>query len=319
LSNEQISQENPEWSVDKIASKTGIYMRPIASEGILSSDLAYLAAEKLFENSKFEKMNIDFLLFCTQSPDYFLPTTACILQERLGLSTTIGALDYNLGCSGYIYGLILATGLISSKIAKNILLLTGETYSKIIHPKDKNCRTLFGDGASATIISNEMGIAKIGNFYFGTDGKGAENLILKNGGYRHKKLSGKDVLNDDNDYLKNDNYLFMNGNEIFNFTVKTIPELIRNTLKKENLNLNEIDLFVFHQANQYILNFIRKIMKIPEEKFYINLKNNGNTVSATIPVAIKMAITEGKIQYGYKVLVAGFGVGYSYAATILQF
>jgi 3-oxoacyl-[acyl-carrier-protein] synthase-3 len=248
-----------------------------------------------------------------------LPTTACILQERLGLSTTVGALDYNLGCSGYIYGLMLAKGLVSSKTTKNVLLLTGETYSKIIHHEDKNCKTLFGDGASATIISNEMGIAKIGNFCFGTDGRGAENLILKNGGYRHKELSGKDVRNDDTAYVRNDNYLFMNGTEIFNFTVKTIPELIKNTLEKEKINLNEIELFVFHQANQYILNFIRKIMKIPEKKFYINLKNNGNTVSATIPVAIKMAIEEGKIKQGYNVLVAGFGVGYSYGATVLQF
>jgi 3-oxoacyl-[acyl-carrier-protein] synthase-3 len=319
LTNDQISLETPEWSVDKIASKTGIFSRPVAEEEKLSSDLALCAAEKIFESGNIEKKDIDFLLFCTQTPDYFLPTTACILQDQLGLSTSIGALDYNLGCSGYIYGLSLAKSLIVSEIARNVLLLTGETYSKIIHPKDKSCRTLFGDGASATIVSSESGITGIGNFCFGTDGKGAANLILKNGAFRHRILDGTDVFDKDNDYMRNDNCLYMNGNEIFNFTCKVIPGLVEKTLKKHELEIGDIDLFVFHQANKYMLNYIKKIAKIPEEKFYINLTNTGNTVSATIPIALKKAIEEGKVKQCNKVLIAGFGVGYSYGATILQF
>jgi 3-oxoacyl-[acyl-carrier-protein] synthase-3 len=199
-----------------------------------------------------------------------------------------------------------------------VLLLTGETYSKIIHPKDKSCRTLFGDGASATIISNENGIAEIGNFCFGTDGKGAGNLIVKNGAFRHRILDGEDVFDNDSEYIRNDNYLYMNGNEIFSFTCKVIPGLVQKTLEKHELQIDDIDLFVFHQANKYMLNFIRKIIGVAEEKFYINLKDTGNTVSSTIPIALKMAVADGKIKKGFRVLLAGFGVGYSYGATVLQ-
>ena len=319
LTNEQISKENPEWSIDKIASKTGIFTRPIAKEDITSVDLAYSAAEKLFQNTRIDKNKIDFLLFCTQSPDYFLPTSACILQERLGLQKSVGALDYNQGCSGYVYGLALAKSLVYSHIADNILLLTGETYSKFINLKDKNCRSLFSDGASATLITKDCGIAKIGDFCLGTDGSGADNLIIRNGAFRNRELNGFDIYDNDGNYLRNDNFLYMNGKEIFDFAAKEIPGLVNETLKKNGIKSDEIDLFVFHQANKYMLNFIRKIMHIPEEKFFINLENTGNTVSATIPIALKQAIEDNKIKNGFRVALTGFGVGYSYGSTILQF
>jgi 3-oxoacyl-[acyl-carrier-protein] synthase-3 len=319
LTNEQISHDNPEWSIEKISAKTGILSRPIAEEGTTSADLAFFAAEKLFNNNSIEKNGIDFLLLCTQSPDYFLPTTACILQERLGLSKTIGALDFNLGCSGYVYGLALAKSLVVSHIAHNVLLLTGETYSKFINAKDKSCRSLFGDGASATLITSDGGIAAIGDFCLGTDGKGADSLIIKNGAFRNRKLDGYDIKDSDGNYFKNDNYLYMNGNEIFDFTTREIPGLINETLKKNKKSNNEIDLYVFHQANKYMLNFIRKIMHIPEENFYINLENTGNTVSSTIPIALKQAIEGGNINKGFTVIITGFGVGYSYGSTVLQF
>jgi 3-oxoacyl-[acyl-carrier-protein] synthase-3 len=311
--------QHPEWPVDKISSKTGIYHRPISSETTLSSDLAYRAAENLFKTTNFERKDIDFLLFCTQSPDYFLPTSACLLQERLGLSTNTGALDFNLGCSGYIYGLSLAKGLIHSKTAENVLFLTGETYSKFIHPKDKSNKTLFGDAASATLISAKDGLAKIGDFCLGTDGRGAENLIVRNGAFRNRHNPGRDIFDEDQVFIRNDDYLYMNGNEIFNFTLRAIPVLVEETLSRHKLNIADINLFVFHQANGYMLNFMRKKIGIPEDKFYINLANTGNTVSATIPIAIKNAMDEEKIKPNDKVLIAGFGVGYSYGATVLQF
>jgi 3-oxoacyl-[acyl-carrier-protein] synthase-3 len=319
ITNEDIASQNPEWPVDKISAKTGIYKRPVSGHDVLSSDLAYNAAERLFSSYAINRDGIDFLLFCTQSPDYFLPTTACLLQERLGLSDKIGALDYNLGCSGYIYGLSLAKGLICAHVAKNVLLLTGETYTKFIHPQDKSNKTLFGDGASATLVSAENGFAKIGDFSLGTDGRGGGNLIVKNGGFRNKALNGYDVLSDTHDFIKNDDYLFMNGNEIFSFTSKAVPVLVNDTLLQHNLELSDINLFIFHQANKYMLNFIRKIIGVSEDKFYINLTNTGNTVSSTIPIALKNAMNDGKIKQGDKVLIAGFGVGYSYGATILQF
>lgn len=319
LTNDQISLENPEWSIEKISSKTGIISRPIVSEGITSSDLAFCAARKLIEENGIEKGQIDFLLFCTQSPDYFLPTSACILQERLKLPKSIGALDYNLGCSGYVYGLSLAKSLIVAKMARNVLLLTGETYSKFINKKDKNCRSLFGDGASATLVSNDSGIASIRDFCFGTDGEGAENLIVKNGAFRHRSLNGYDITGDNNEYIKNDNSLYMNGNEIFKFTSKVIPKLINETVEKNDLKIEDIDLFIFHQANKYMLDFIRKVLNIPKERFYIYLENVGNTVSSTIPIAIKNAVGEERIKKGNNILVAGFGVGYSYGATVLEY
>ena len=190
VTNEQIVKEFPEWTVEKINNKIGIKERRIAGSNETASDLAINAANKLFANENINKNSIDFLIFCTQTPDYILPTTACIIQEQLGLNTSIGAIDINQGCSGWIYGIAVAKGLILGGLAKNVLLLTAETYSKHIHPKDKGNRTIFGDGAAATLLSTE-GIAEIGNFVFGTNGKGAENLIVKTGAARHK-----DKLND---------------------------------------------------------------------------------------------------------------------------
>jgi len=266
ITNEQLVKEFPEWSVDKIADKVGINTRFVASENETSSDLAIKAAEKLFlENPNINKEDIDFVLFCTQSPDYFLPTSACIIQNKLGLPTTCGALDFNLGCSGYIYGLSLAKGLVLGGIANNVLLLTGETYSKYLHPKDKGNRTIFGDAGSATLISTE-GFAEIGNFSLGTDGKGAENLIVKTGGLRCKSPMN-DLAFDEKANPTSSDYLYMNGSEIFNFTIEAVPELVKNTLLKNKLTNDEIEGFVFHQANKFMLNFLRKKLKINEETF----------------------------------------------------
>ena len=178
ITNELLVAEFPEWNVDKIASKIGISSRFVTAEDEFTSDIAVKAGEKLFKEYGINPNIFDMLLLCTQSPDYFLPTTACLVQNRLNLSTRAGALDFNQGCSGYIYGLALAQGLISSGLAHNILLITAETYSKYIHPKDKGNRTVFGDAASATWISSESGLAEIGCFELGTDGSGAENLIV---------------------------------------------------------------------------------------------------------------------------------------------
>lgn len=318
LTNEAINNCFPEWSADKISSKTGIYERRIADNGEFSSDMAIYAAECLFKEHQIDRKKIDFILLCTQSPDYFLPTTACILQHKLQLPTTAGALDFNLGCSGYVYGLSLAKGLISANIATNVLLITAETYSKFINSKDKSNRTIFGDAAAATLISAENGLCEIENFELGTDGSGAENLIVKNGGMRNFNKKGTNLF-EDNDFIKNDNNLYMNGGEIFKFTAQAVPLLINNLLKKNNLIMDEVDLFIFHQANEFMLNFIRKKIGIPQNKFYIHLKNCGNTVSSTIPIALSEAIKANKIKKQDKIALAGFGVGYSWAGTILNF
>jgi 3-oxoacyl-[acyl-carrier-protein] synthase-3 len=317
LSNKLINQEFPEWDIEKISSKTGINSRHISAEDEFSSDMAVKAAEKLFLEHNINRLDIDFLLFCTQSPDYFLPTTACLLQDRLSLKTTIGALDFNLGCSGFVYGLSLAKGLVAGGMAKNILLITSETYTKFIHPNDKSNKTIFGDGAAATLISSEDGFCSIGDFVFGTDGKGAENLIVKQGGIRFPVSSNNVDVSDEYGNVQNDRNLFMNGAEIFNFTIESVPKLIQTILEKSKLKMEQIDLFVFHQANKYMLNHLRKKIGITEDKFFISMEHCGNTVSSTIPIALYEAQKQKKLVDSKNLILAGFGVGYSWVACNL--
>lgn len=317
ITNEDIVKEFPEWSVEKIASKVGVNQRHVAVDNETAADLAYYAAESLFNQGKINREEIDYVLFCTQSPDYLLPTSACILQHRLGLRRDIGALDFNLGCSGYVYGLSLAKGLIAAGIASNVLLLTGETYNKHLHPKDKGNRTIFGDAGTATIISTS-GMAEIGNFCLGTDGSGAENLIIKTGGARNPQKMN-DLSFDENGNPLSSDYLFMNGSEIFTFTLDNVPPLVEETLSRNEVQKEDVGLFVFHQANKYMLNFLRKKIKIDQERFYYCLSEYGNTVSNTIPIALRNAIDDHSIQENINVLIAGFGVGYSWGGTVLRF
>ncbi len=314
--NQYLNELFPEWSVEKIASKTGIQKRHIAAADQFSSDLGAAAALNLFKEHNISPNEIDYILFCTQSPDYFLPTTACLIQSKLNIPSTAGALDFNLGCSGYVYGLGLAKGLIFAEEARNILLITAETYSKFIHPQDKSNRTIFGDAAAATLISADEGFLEIAKSSVGTDGKGANNLIVKRGALRFDKQDEQLSEIDDFGNIRNENYLFMNGSEIFNFTSEMVPLLIQETLKKNGLTVSDIDLFVFHQANKFMLNHLRKKISIPEDKFYYFIENCGNTVSSTIPIALSEAYKEGKIKGN--VLLAGFGVGYSWGGLVLK-
>jgi 3-oxoacyl-[acyl-carrier-protein] synthase III len=313
LSNEDLVKEFPEWSVGKITEKIGINKRHISAPGETAGDMAEKSARMLFLEYGINPSIVDFILLCTQSPDYFLPTTACLLQDRLGVSTTAGALDFNLGCSGFVYGLALAKGLIAGEVAKNILLITAETYSKHIHSKDKGNRTIFGDAAAATLVSTE-GFAEICQFCLGTDGKGVENLIIKTGGLRNKEKK-QDLVFEEGNPISSD-FLYMNGTEILNFTLETVPQLVRDILLKNGIEKEKIDLFIFHQANKFLMDFLRKKIAIEEEKFYYYLEKVGNTVSSTIPIALKEAQKENKL--GGNILLAGFGVGYSWAGTILR-
>ena len=315
LTNEQIAARFPEWSAEKVANKVGISERHISAEGETALDLAYEASEKLFKNNKdISKESVDFLLLCSQSVDYKLPSSSCILQHKLGLNTSCGAFDFNLGCSGYEYGLAVAKGLIVSGIAKNILLITAETYTKYIHPADKGNQTIFGDAATATIISAD-GFAEIGEFVLGTDGSGAETLIVKNGGSRNPKFDGKVSEDANGTPIWHDN-LYMDGGAIFNFTSEAVPTMVNLLLEKEDLKQDDIDLWVFHQANKYMINYLRKLMCIDKNKFFVYMDKVGNTVSSTIPIALKEAKNLDTLHGN--VLLAGFGVGLSWGATLLK-
>lgn len=317
VTNDELVKEFPEWNAEKVAAKVGIQSRRVSAKDETAGDLAYHAALKLFADYEISPEKIDFVLFCTQSPDYYLPTTACVLQEKLNIPTTAGALDYNLGCSGYVYGLSLAKGLIMGNIAKNILLLTGETYNKYIHPNDKGNRSLFGDGAAATLISTD-GIAEIADFVLGTDGKGASNLIVRTGASR-EPMRKNDYGLDEGGYILSSDYLYMNGSEIFNFTLGAVPPLVDQVLEKNNLEKDQIDMYIFHQANKFMLNTLRKVCGISKDKFYIDLEETGNTVSSTLPIALKNALDKNLFAHGNNVLLTGFGVGYSWGGCILKF
>ncbi|TVQ18091.1 MAG: ketoacyl-ACP synthase III [Bacteroidetes bacterium] len=315
LTNEELVKDFPEWSVERVASKIGIAERRVAGKEESTSDLAAAAARELFKEYNIDPKSIDYILLCTQSPDYFLPTTACLVQKMLDIPTTAGALDFNMGCSGFVYGLSLAKGLICGEIARNVLLITSEIYTKHIHPKDKINRTIFGDAAAACLISGD-GFAEIGNFSLGTDGTGAENLMVKTGGIKYPEKQN-DLTTDESGNIKSSDHLFMNGTKIFNFTLEKVPILVEETLKSNGLIKSDISLYVFHQANKYMLNFLRKKIIIEEEKFYYCMEKVGNTVSSTIPIALAEAAKENKLNGN--VLLAGFGVGYSWAGTILKF
>ena len=316
VTNEELVAEFPEWSIDKVAKKVGVYSRHIAAENETAGDMAEKAAKRLFEEYDVDPKQIDFVLLCTQSPDYFLPSTSCLLQDRLGIPTSAGALDFNLGCSGCIYGMALASGLIAGGIARNVLLLTAETYNKHIHPSDKSNRSIFGDGAAACLISTD-GFAQIGNFALGTDGSGAENLIVQTGAFRQKSKTNK-VSTDEDGHQKYDDYLYMNGTAIFNFTLDAVPAMMTEILAKNQISKEEVAYYIFHQANQFMLNTIRKVCALPSEKFYINLTETGNTVSSTVLIGLRQCLDNCTIKKGMNVMVTGFGVGLSWGGTILK-
>tara|TARA_Y100001980_G_C14556036_1_gene346163 strand:+ start:6656 stop:7672 length:1017 start_codon:yes stop_codon:yes gene_type:complete len=321
LTNDDLSNENPEWDIDKIFSKIGISKRHIASEGQTSVDLAVESGKKLLIQYPDLRDKIDYLILCTQSPDYYLPTSACIVQDRLKLNNTTGAIDVNQGCSGFVYSLGLAKGLIESDQAKNILIITSETYSKFIHPKDKSVRTIFGDAAACTLVS---GIETDDNFIsspvYGTDGSGYKSLIVPYGGMRNPNNSTKIEKTDMNNNTRTDANLFMDGKEVFLFTLKQIPKLYHTILDKEGLAPDDIDIFILHQANKFMLDSLKNKLKIPELKMHRSYQNYGNTVSSTIPIGLSIEKSKHSFNNNQTktAMLLGFGVGLSWAGTIVK-
>lgn len=308
------------WTAQKIFEKTGIRQRHVAGPDECVSDLATAACRKVLESGAVAADAVDGLLLCTQSPDYFLPTTACLVQERLGLPTSCGALDFNLGCSGFVYGLGLAKGLIETGQARNILLVTAETYSKHLHPQDKSVRTLFGDAAAAVLVSaSAEGDGSIGPFSYGTDGRGAANLIVPTGGMHRPRDPRPEEVADGSGNVRTVNNLYMNGAEIYSFTLRAVPPLVKGLLEKSGKSMEEVDLFVFHQANEFMLESLRKKIGIPKEKMPICMTDSGNTVSSTIPIALKSLENEGRLNRGMDLMLVGFGVGYSWAAAMVRY
>lgn len=316
LTNDMLIERYPDGDIVKTEQVTGIKNRYIAAENEFSSDLAVKASEKLFTEYNIDRSTVDFVIVCTQTPDYYLPSTSCIVQNALGLSTKTGALDINMGCSGYVYSLGVAKGMVDTSVAKNLLLITVDIFSKFIHPRDKANQVIFGDAATATLVTAGKGLFQLNDFVFGTDGSGAGNLIIKEGAGRNFKKTFEERTDEYGNVLC-DSYLYMNGNNVFSFTIQSVPVLVRDVIEKNGTSLDEVDHFIFHQANNFILEYLRKKIKIPAEKFIRNIEGVGNTTSSTIPLAFKDAMNAGAFKTGQKVLLVGYGVGFSWAGAIV--
>ena len=316
LDNEALSTEFPEWSVEKISAKTGIDRRHIAGPDEFSSDLATAAGRKLLDRHGIDPATIEYLIVCTQSPDYYLPSTACIVQDALGVPTTAGATDITLGCSGYIYALGLAKGLIESGQVSNVLVITADTYSKFINPADKSVRTIFGDGAAATLVTADGDPDAMTAITYGTNGAGAKSLIVPSGGLRDGVSLQPKAAPGERDLESSGHDLYMDGPDIFNFTLAVVPQSVEQILGKAGLEQDDIDLFVFHQANAFMLEHLRKKLGVPTDKFFVALNESGNTVSSTIPIALAEAVDAGALKPGMKVMLLGFGVGLSWGGLV---
>lgn len=307
----------------RLLKKTGIERRHICADNMTASDMAVHAAEKIFL-SGYAKEQIDFILYCTQSPDFPLPSTACILQNRLGLTKHCGALDFDLGCSGFVYGLGLAKGLIESGQAKNVLLLTSETYTKYIHSEDHAVRPLFGDAATATVISaveaDESGIVSM---VYGTDGSGANNLIVPVGGMRQRyQKTPLTTTTDPYGNVRTNQNLFMDGGAIMNFALEVVPNTVEEILRKTSLNREQIDYYVFHQANKFMLRSLQQLCELTDLPFWNDVTEYGNTVSNSIPIALVDMIHEMQANNVDRnlnhVMLVGFGVGLSWAGCVVD-
>jgi len=305
--NRFLAREYPRWNMDLIYAKTGIRARHVAAPHECASDLGVAAAERLLAEHQIDRSSIDWFLFCTQTPDYPLPTTACLMQERLGLPRSVGALDFNLGCSGFVYGLALAEGLIRSDQARRVLLVTAETYSKYIDPTDRSLRTIFGDGAAATLIEAAEE-PSLSSFVFGTDGSGADTLLVDDGGARapHEALKPRKRK-------RWPSRLFMDGPALVKFTLNVVPPLVDRVLEQSGWAREDVDFYLMHQATLFMLDHLRKQLRLDAELVPEALEDCGNTVSSTIPLLIDRLRTTGRLQPGKRTLLIGFGVGLSWA------
>jgi 3-oxoacyl-[acyl-carrier-protein] synthase-3 len=310
-----------ECEVNRLTRKTGIRRRHVVTMGETAADLAVKAAEKIFLQG-IDRATVDFVLLCTQSPDYFLPTTACLIQDRLGLSRSCGALDFNLGCSGYIYGLSLAKGLVETGQAKRVLLLTSETYSKYLHPQDGSVATLFGDAATATLIDkfdadkDQYGMY---GFSFGTDGSGGNNLIVPVGGARHPydSTAVENVVDKYGNFRTNRN-IYMNGSAISEFALDVVPSILEDVLDKTCLHRKDVNYFVFHQANKFILEYLQQKCGLQDCFFWNNVSEYANTVSNSVPIALcDILFSHSDISFR-KFMLVGFGVGLSWAGCMVD-
>lgn len=317
--NEDLVREFGTWTPEKIFRKTGITQRHIADIDKPASHYHALVGERFFsEHPDISRDTIDMLVICTETRDYIAPATACVVHGLLGLRKTCGAVDYELGCSGYIYGLSLAKGYIAGGIARRVLLITGDVITRYINRMDKATRTIFGDGFTATLLE-ESEKDRVTGFDLGTDGSGFRDIIIEAGATAmpcSPETAVESVNRFGNIHSKED--LFMDGRKVLDFSLREVPASVERTLRRAGVNKEDIDLVVFHQASVLLLEGVREVLGVPKEKFVIDMAEMGNTVSSTIPIVLARAASDGRLKKGMKVLVSGFGVGLSWGTAIVE-
>jgi 3-oxoacyl-[acyl-carrier-protein] synthase-3 len=305
--------------VGEIVDKTGIEERRFAPEGMCASDLCQAAAERLIADLGIDKSEIDLLVFVSQTPDYRMPATAVLLQERLGLSKQTMAFDLSLGCSAFVYALSVVYALVQNGTIRKALLLDGETRSRAYYPKDRRVAFLFGDGGVAALIEKNE---KFGKSYFSlnSDGSRGDLIKIKSGGYRFPSsaASVQEKILDEYGNISTDEHGTMNGAEVFNFVLEEIPNDLKNIMAFAGISKEEPDFFVFHQANAFMNGYLAKKMKLPVEKVPSSIREFGNTSSVSIPLTIVSQL-QGKLDGSKKLLLCGFGVGMSWASAVMDF
>lgn len=319
LTYEELERRFGSEAMRKVFAGSGVRNRRIAPPGVCGSDLAFEAASRLLDGHRLDRHSIDLLVFCTQSPDYLLPTTACILQERLGLKRECACFDINLGCSQYVYGLSVAHSMIAAGVASRALVLTGDTASRTIHPLDRSLVPLMGDGGSATLLGEAPQGQGFLGFELGTDGSGHQYLIIPAGGFRipATEETAREVTDAEGN-TRTQQHFYMNGAAVFHFGITVVPQAIGNLVGRLSLSVDDVDLFLFHQANKYMLDYLLRKLRIPPERSHFYLEDVGNTSGSALPLVVTDAWRAGKIRPGMLVLMIAFGVGLSWAATILR-
>jgi 3-oxoacyl-[acyl-carrier-protein] synthase-3 len=318
VTNEQMCLENPEWDMIKVAGRSGVRSRHVAGVGETALDLALVACRDLFSRNPDLLATVDGLIMCTESEDYSLPPDGCVLHGMLGLRQDCFVTDINLACSGFVYGLALARGLMATGMCHNILLVTADTYTKKINLRDRSSRVLFGDGAAVTWLSDDSGSGQVVDVVCATDGTGYDKFVIPAGGDRIP-LSAETAVEheDDNGNWRSQQDIHMDGLAILTFATGKVPQQVKELLRRSQLTVNDIDLFVFHQASALVLDSLTRLLRIPPEKVFTDLEQLGNTVSSSIPIALSDALASHAITPGSRVLISGFGVGLSWASALL--
>ena len=318
--NDDLKRANPDWDINKIAAKTGVRSRYIAKKNETAFDLACGAVNKLLNSNNFEKDDIDGIIFCTQSPDYIMPSNSFLIHQKFNFNKSTWAFDYNLACSGYVYGLCIARGFIETGMAKNIMLITSDTYSKYINDRDRSTINLFGDGAAVTIVSYDKDKLGIIDAKLASSGNEHESFIIPAGGSRCPiNNDTKKEFEDHSGNIKSKENIDMNGFAIWKFVSRIVPKQITQLLDDNNLDISQIDFFGLHQASKLTLDSLSKSLKIPEKSIYRNYDVYGNTVSSSIPIVLKSAMDDSKLNRDDLVILSGFGVGLSWGSILMRF